>query len=330
MNVLLVTRSDDNESVEMVAHALRKKGAKPFRLDTDLYPEFIQVSSRLRAKKWQRRLEVGGSTLDLEKVSALWHRRFFAGGALPDSLGDLRPASVDESRRTLYGAIAACDCFQLDPLWSVRRTDHKELQLKRAVDFGLEVPGTLISNDAERAREFVGGWKKPVVTKMQHSFAVYRDGLEQVVFTTRLMPDHLEKLDGLCYSPMTFQEELPKQIELRATVVGKRVFTASIDSQRSAKTQVDWRKDGVGLIDDWKPYALPKPIERALLKLTRWFGLNYAAADFIVTPEGRHVFLEINAGGEFFWLQRKPGLPIAEALAECLVNQRARAVPGRA
>lgn len=330
MNVLLITRSDDNESVEMVAHALRKKGAKPFRVDTDQYPEYVHVSSAVKGTKWSRTLEIGGSTVDLEKVEALWYRRYFAGGGLPLSLGDTREACVDESRRTLYGAIAANDCFQLDPLWAVRRTDHKELQLKRAIDFGLTVPQTLISNDADAARAFVTKSKKQVVTKMQHSFAIYRGNEEQVVFTTRIGADHLESLDGLCFSPMTFQEELPKKIELRATVVGKRVFTAAVNSQVSAVTEVDWRKDGVGLLDSWTPYELPKPIERGLLKLTKSFGLNYAAADFIVTPKGEHVFLEINAGGEFFWLQRNPGLPIAEALAETLVNPRARAVPGRA
>ncbi len=63
-----------------------------------------------------------------------------------------------------------------------------------------------------------------------------------------------------------------------------------------------------------------------LLELTADFGLNYAAADFIVTPEGRHAFLEINAGGEWFWLQRAPGLPIAEALADVLLGRTERVI----
>lgn len=332
MNVLLVTRSDDNESVEMVASALRKRGAKAIRFDTDLYPEHVQVVSSLQRGKYRRTLEVGGSAFDLEDVDSLYYRRFFAGGRLPMSLGDLRDPCVDETRRTVYGAIAATDCFQLDPLWAVRRTDHKELQLKRAHEFGLEVPRTLITNEPESVlafRKSLG--KTPMITKMQHSFAVYRGGKELVVFTNQLGDQQLdESLAGLCYCPMQFQELLPKKLELRATVVGKKVFTAAIDSQVKEDTKIDWRKDGVGLIENWVPYTLPKPIEKGLLKLTKWFGLNYAAADFVVTPQGKHVFLEINAGGEFFWLQRTPGLPIAQALAEVLTSPRARAVPGRA
>ena len=53
-------------------------------------------------------------------------------------------------------------------------------------------------------------------------------------------------------------------------------------------------------------------------------GLNYGAFDFIVTPEGRHVFLEVNPAGEFMWLMRNPGLPIHEALADVLSGRAAR------
>ena len=48
------------------------------------------------------------------------------------------------------------------------------------------------------------------------------------------------------------------------------------------------------------------------------------ALDFIVTPEGRHVFLEVNPSGEFLWLMQRPGLPIADALADVLVGRAPR------
>jgi glutathione synthase/RimK-type ligase-like ATP-grasp enzyme len=96
-------------------------------------------------------------------------------------------------------------------------------------------------------------------------------------------------------------------------------------SQRNPETSVDWRRDGIGLIDDWRPYRLPPDVEKGLLALMQDFGLNYGGADFIVTPDGRHVFLEVNAGGEWFWLQRNPGLPIADALARVLLDPSARA-----
>lgn len=323
MSVLLVTRSDDNDCVKMVSQALRDLGEQPVRLDTDLYPTEVRLTTRL-GPPTERFLKSEQGRYHLDQVTALWYRRYFAGGRLPAELGDTREACVGEARRTLYGAIASMPCFQLDPLICVRKTDHKELQLQKALALGLEIPPTLISNDPEEVRSFYALHQGRLVTKTQSSFAIYRGGEEQVVFTTPVTPESLQRLDGLRYAPMMFQALVPKRIELRATVVGRQVHTASVDSQKSELSAVDWRRDGVGLLHAWEPYRLPPEVERGLLELTEFFGLNYAAADFIVTPEGRHVFLEINAGGEWFWLQRI--LPIAESLAELLAG-RAERVP---
>jgi glutathione synthase/RimK-type ligase-like ATP-grasp enzyme len=258
--------------------------------------------------------------VDLGDVSAVWYRRFHAGAALPEALGDTREACVQESRRTLLGSIAALSCFHMDPLESVRRTDHKELQIRRAAHLGLDTPRTLFSNDPDDVRSFFKSLNGKMITKMQHSFAIYRDGRENVVFTTAIEPDDLAHLPGLRFCPMTFQEHLEKVLELRVTVVGYKVMTAAIDSQRAAHTAVDWRRDGIGLIDKWVPYELPSDVAERLLRLIAELGLNYAACDFIVTPEGRHVFLEVNAVGEFFWLEKSPGLPISESIADVLLG----------
>lgn len=326
MDVLLITHSGDNESIDLVSRELIRRKHTPIRLDTDLYPTAVQVSGELNGRRSKRWLVTKERSFDLSKVGALWYRRYYVGWGLPDELGDTKEACVGESRRTLYGTIASLPCFQLDTLRAVRRADHKELQLEKAHAFGLDVPRTLFSNDPAAVRAFAKSVKAPLVTKMQHSFALYRQGEELVVFTTGLKPEDLEDLAGLEYAPMIFQEKVPRRLELRATVVGKRVYTASIDAKLLEKHDVDWRRDGEALIDSWQPYQLPKAVERSLLKLTKWFGLNYAAADFIVTPEGRHVFLEINAGGEYFWLQRTPGLPIVEGIVDVLTKPAARAV----
>ena len=47
-------------------------------------------------------------------------------------------------------------------------------------------------------------------------------------------------------------------------------------------------------------------------------GFVYGAFDFIVTPEGRYVFLEINPGGQYMWVEAKTEMPITEALADAL------------
>jgi glutathione synthase/RimK-type ligase-like ATP-grasp enzyme len=156
---------------------------------------------------------------------------------------------------------------------------------------------------------------------MLSSFAIYDEyGQDKVVFTNPVSPQDLKELHGLRLCPMTFQEQLLKALELRVTVVGNRLFTAAIDSQSSDHAQYDWRRNGLNFIDAWKFYDLPQDVEERLLRLMDWFGLNYGAIDLILTPDGRYVFLEINPVGEFFWLERCPGLPISKAIADMLLS----------
>ncbi|MDP2342524.1 MAG: MvdD family ATP-grasp ribosomal peptide maturase [Deltaproteobacteria bacterium] len=321
---LIVTRSDDNPCVEIVSRLLRARGVVPVRLDTDSYPLDVKISTRFVDDDTRRVWITPAGTFDGGDVGSVWYRRFHAGASLPEELGDLRVPAVDESRRALYGMIAALDVPQMDRLEDVRRCDHKELQLQRARALGLTIPKTLFSDDEDEVRSFFAVCGGRMITKMQSSFAVMRDGLETVVFTNVIDDDALRDLSGLRFCPMQFQELVDKRLELRATVVGDAIFCAAVDSQtHSDETRIDWRKDGVGLLKKWAPYQLPSSTSKALLQLVRSFGLSYAAADFIVTPDDRLVFLEINAGGEWFWLDESlapTGLPIASAIATWLAR----------
>jgi glutathione synthase/RimK-type ligase-like ATP-grasp enzyme len=133
-------------------------------------------------------------------------------------------------------------------------------------------------------------------------------------------PEDLADLSGLNLCPATFQELLFKSLEIRVTVVGQRVMSASIDSQVSTRATHDWRRDGVRMLQEWRPYQLPIDVEEKLVRLMDHFCLNYGAIDIILTPNNRHVFLELNPSGEFFWLEQTPGLPISDAIADLLLG----------
>jgi MvdD family ATP-grasp ribosomal peptide maturase len=326
----MITKSDDNECVAMVADAIRERGGTAFRLDTDRFP--TEVSLIARYGKTSERVIIASDQgeLDSKYVTAIWHRRLNIGGKIPGSMDrQMRQAAVGESQVTLRGMLASLDGFRVDPVVHIRHAENKQLQLQVARALGLDTPRTLITNDPEAVREFAETCETGMVVKMLSSFAIYEDGQEKVVFTNPVADEDLEDLSGLRYSPMTFQEMVPKSLELRVTVVGNSVFSASVDSQSSERAAHDWRRDGVGLLEDWKNYELPADVERRLLGLMDHFGLNYGAIDIIVTPDGRHVFLEVNPVGEFFWLERTPGLPISKALADVLLGlapRRERAV----
>jgi len=137
------------------------------------------------------------------------------------------------------------------------------------------------------------------------------------VRTSLVRDEDLEHLDGLRHAPMLFQPLVAKQVELRITWVGGRTFAGAIDASRSERGRVDWRLASPDEVR-WERADVPDEIAARLGALMRSLGLRYGAADLIRTPEGRHVFLEVNPGGELGMLERDLGLPIADAIAEAL------------
>jgi MvdD family ATP-grasp ribosomal peptide maturase len=321
MTVLIITHSQDNESIPLVIQAIEAQGNKAFRFDTDRFPTEMQLDVYYGETE-RVTLNVDDQILDLNEVSAVWYRRIAIGSKIPDSMDkQLRQASLKESRVTIEGMIASIKGFHLDPLPNIRRAENKQLQLQIAREVGLDTPRTLTTNNPVAVKKFAQECQQGIITKMLSSFAIYDEqGQEKVVFTNPISSEDLNNLDGLRFCPMTFQEIIPKALELRTIIVGKCVLTAAVDSQALDKARYDWRKQGIALLNAWESYTLPKDVEDKLLKLMAEFRLNYGAIDIILTPDGRYVFLEVNPVGEFFWLERCPGLPISQAIAEVLSN----------
>jgi MvdD family ATP-grasp ribosomal peptide maturase len=326
MTVLIVTRSDDNECIEYVTKAIGERGGRAFRFDTDRFPTDTTIAAQYGGTDDSIVIRNGHDEVELRSVSAVWYRRTRVGGGLPRDMDkQLFEGSVKESKTVALGLVSALDVFHMDRVVRIRHAANKQLQLRLARSIGLATPRTLVSNDPAAVRAFAKKCPEGMITKMLSSFAVFdEEGREQVVFTSPVNETHLDHLDELKYCPMTFQEKVPKAVELRVTVVGDRIFCASIDPHMSDRADHDWRRDGTGLVDQWQHYDLPADVGAGLLKLVDQLGLNYSAIDVIVTPDGRHVFLELNPVGEYFWLEQWPGLPISEAIADVLLDRAFR------
>jgi glutathione synthase/RimK-type ligase-like ATP-grasp enzyme len=325
MSVLILTKSDDNECVERVQGAIEELGGRSFRFDTDRFPTEARLTIAAGSEGDRMRLVTDAGEIDLCRVTAVWYRRTHPGNLIPSTMdGQYRRASVNESRAVVYAAIDRLPGFHLDRSVAIQRARNKLWQLQAAREVGLRIPRTLITNDPEEVRRLDSACEGGVITKMMTSFAIHEEGKEKVVFTTPLQSPDAAALEGLRLCPMTFQERVPKALELRVTVVGRDVFTASIDSQAVEGAKEDWRKEGLFLVDDWKAYDLPDEIRDRLLRLMDRLELEFGAIDFIVTPDGDHVFLEVNPIGEFFWLEKQPGFPISRSIASLLLHPENR------
>ena len=99
------------------------------------------------------------------------------------------------------------------------------------------------------------------------------------------------------------------------TVVDGEVFATAFRSGGPTRSTT---APGVGSAEV-RPYALPDEVAgEELLRMMEGMELKFGAADFRVTPEGEHVFFEINSAGEYLYGSDRTGQPIPEAIAAAL------------
>lgn len=324
--ILIITHTQDNFSIEKVTEYIEQNGFRVIRFDVDLYPLQNKLTTVFQNGKWITMLETAENTYRLDDIAAVWYRRAYnIGNGLKE---ELEPkffgAAMGEIRNTLFGFLESIDAYSLGKPSVYRRLDSKEEQLKVASKIGFKIPETCISNNPDEAKKFILKHKN-VIGKMQTGFAIYEDGVENVVFTNVIKEENLEELDSLMYCPMQFQRKIEKKKELRITVVGHDIYAFEVDSQQFDDAKVDWRKDGVNLIDKWVRTELPAEIESKIIELLDVYHVDYGAIDVIVSPEDEYYFIEINAAGEFFWLDNltEDNL-ISKSIADILCDKAPR------
>lgn len=324
--ILIITHTGDNFSIEKVTEYIEHNGFEVIRFDVDLYPMQNRLTTVFEDGSWISILETAETKYRLDDIAAVWYRRAYnIGNGLKEEMdAKFYGAAMGEIRNTLFGFLESIDAYSLGKPSVYRRLDSKEEQLKIAEKIGLTIPETCMTNNPEQARQFILKHKN-VIGKMQTGFAIYEDGVENVVFTNVIDEDKLEELDSLQYCPMQFQTRLEKKKELRVTVVGQDIYAFEIDSQKSEAAKIDWRKDGLNLIDQWVETQLPREIELKLLELLDVYHVDYGAIDIILTPEDEYYFIEINAAGEFFWLDNlTDGNLISKSIADLLCDKAPR------
>jgi len=325
--------------IPAVAAALRDRwGVEPLLFDPVRFPAGCGLSAEYAPGG---ELVCAGDGREWQDIGAIWQGVVVGGerggdgglGALDDAT---RRTCIAASEMALLGVLDSLEVFQLDPHASAARAGSKPFQLRIAPAVGLEIPRTLIGNDPDAVRAFArrcGG----LVTKMLvQPAASDAEAGQASVFTAEVSEADLADLDGLRLCPMIFQERIEKAADVRVTVVGRQVLAAALESRAGpdpgGEGDIDWRRawHGRGERPGWAPCELPADVAAALVRMLDHLGLNIGACDLVRTPEGRHVFLELNPFGSFCFLGPACADPIAAAIADVLVDPGARRVPAPA
>lgn len=318
--VLLVTHSGDHFTVERVADALARRGARAVRFDTDLFPEEVRLSAALGRGGAEHVLRVGGVELEASEVRAVWARRIWPPRLSSELDARFRASCMRESGAALEGFFDGLGGARWvnDPSRE-RAAENKLLQLRAARESGLDIPQTLLTNDAARARAFYETEGGSVVAKLLRPLSVSMGDAPFFVYTSDVKAEDIEALDSLRHCPVVFQRKVEKRRELRVAYVAGSLFTGALDASGSARGRTDWRLAEPGECS-WSRATLKPTLAARLKKLMRALGLAYGAIDLIETPDGGHVFLEVNPGGEWGMLEHDLGLPISEAIADALLS----------
>ncbi|MCY4578109.1 MAG: ATP-dependent carboxylate-amine ligase [Chloroflexi bacterium] len=315
VNTVLILTNEDDPDADIMTQLLIRRGVNVVRFDPGDFPQGSTISMRGNEFRWQYILSAQEHVVDLQQVSSVWLRRPTKWQP-PESyelgIGNFIGAERNHAIEGLWEILPA--------LWVNHPTldrlaGLKPYQLQIASRLGFVIPRTLITNDPSEVRDFYNECGGNTIYKpLSASDFVH---LGRLIYTSPVSLSHLERVNQVSAAPCLFQEYIPKSFEVRTTVVGKRIFSAAIYSQQFENTKHDWRRE-TDLSLKYEPYCLPSDIESKILELTSELNLAYGAIDFVVTPSNEHVFLEINPGGQFGFVEQRTGLPIFAALADFL------------
>jgi len=318
--VLLLTHSGDYFTVDRVAQALSRRGAQPLRLDTDQFPTEVKLSARISNSGLTHQLNYGEYSITTQQVQAVWMRRLFSPQLDQELDPRFQEACARESLAALHGFLDSLrEVPWVDDWQRTKAAENKLRQLRIAREVGFRIPQTLVTNHPQEARQFFRELEGKMVAKLLTPLSVGMESSSFFLYTSLVKEEDLWDAETLRYSPMVFQEEIPKLRELRVTFVAGNLFVGALDASRYALKTMDWRRANPEECP-WEPEELPNEVAHCLNLLMAELGLIYGAIDLILTPEGEYVFLEVNPSGEWGMLERDLGYPISEAIAQALLS----------
>lgn len=259
---------------------------------------------------------------EVRDIDAYWHRR--RGEPIVDvplHASD-RAIAERESQRMVNGVMDALSqsVFSVNTLRAARLAEDKIAQLRLAQRLGMTLPQTLISNAPARVRRFVAAHERDgVIVKNFAPICWLSDRGAALNFTARLDGSMLPDDAVLRLTPAIYQAQVAKAYEVRLTCFGAERLAVALHSQHEAAARTDWRGVAPQRLRPER-IAIPAHVAAHCDAFLAATDLRFGCFDFIVTPQGEWVFLEVNQMGQFLWIEEAaPELPLLQMFCDLLV-----------
>lgn len=318
MTVLILATAHDISADRMV-QALADRDIPVFRVDLSSFPQQLSFDAELRDGRWTGRLATPYRQVTLERLRSIWYRNPSSFQFPAAMSGTERQHTQHEAKLGLGGVLGALPVRWVNHPSRHADAGYKPRQLLAADRAGLRVAPTLVINDPGAVRRFAArSGSDGVVTKMLGASAVCEQGGRRVALTQRLTAADLDDLRGIELTAHLLQRWAPKREEARVIVIGPHLFAVVIRAHSQA-AYIDWRADYNAL--SYEPIPLPAGVERGIRAVMLNLGLVYGAFDFVITPDAEWIFLEVNPGGQFGFLEDSTDAPLTATLADLLAQE---------
>lgn len=323
INLLIPTMPNDTHAI-YVHLAIQQKGHNSLLWQTADFPTLQMHSFEFNNKELHWAAHGPNFSIQNQFFDVVWYRRP-RPPLLSNKLHQDDRKSSKKENRALFNSfwhIIAPDALWVNSDENAKRANCKMLQLKVAMQLGLMIPKTLMSNDPAKIRKFIiDNGPNNTIYKTFCPLAWQPSPYGHLAYSTVVTPESLSSDELLQSTAGIFQEKITKAFELRVTYFGTHPVAVKLCSQEHPQGQIDWRAipDQELVIE---PYQLPDAIHEKCKALMDVFGLLFGCFDFIVTPANEYYFLEINEQGQFLWIEDvNPDIKMLDIFSEFLIGK---------
>ena len=327
MNNLLILTCAEDEHVTEAEPLLKKHGVRYFRFNTEEFPQKVElIIKQSDDGKITGLIKCKDDRICLEEITHVWFRKvkppIISSKMKEDGHRKLASQESETALYWLYQALRKA-VWMNHPDYN-RFAASKLRQLAVAADIGFKIPQTIITNKGEEILNFFKDHNESIIIKTMGPHAYSGSDKIYGLYTKRVTKSGLDSINLAKYCPSFLQEYIQKDIEIRVTVVNKQIFACEIHSQDRLETKDDWRHPEHVYNLKHKPHKLPCNIANKCIDFLRRFNLIFGAFDFVLTPKGEYVFLEVNSNGQWLWIEDLTSLRITEAIVKFFKNKGRR------
>jgi glutathione synthase/RimK-type ligase-like ATP-grasp enzyme len=277
MRSVLILSNTSDITTDVVVKKIEGLGGHCIRLNVDeLYD--TKSSIRFKGSSFSFTSQCNAISFSYSDLISIWSRR-------PVIIRDLEHLSAEDRTtiRELHAFMRSIAQLSPKDLLVVNNPVHDTLainklfQLQVAAQLGFTVPDTIVTNSLDDLQVFLDKHDKNVILKKIEQGSAADPKKSFMIYTTKFS-DALD-LSLLKNCPTLFQEDIPKETELRITILGRKIFAIEFESQQLEDARADWRSVRSHIRNvPHRFVTLPLDVQDKLLGLMEYYDLRYGAA----------------------------------------------------